>query len=132
MKYLIERPFVTVIGKPFRLQGARGDPEATTEEASVGEMLFWLLGAYTPQIVHPPLVVADLRKLNRLLDLFERAPEEGYYAIEDSDIEILLRVAPQMASRISPRNAPLIEDVIREMSKEKPKLDIKRQTESAV
>jgi len=120
MKYLIEQPFKTVFGGPLRLEGVRGDPEAKTAEATIGEFLHLLLSSYTPQAMHPPLTLRDLRALNKLLDMLEEPPAQGYYAIEDADFELLLRVAPQMATLLSPRNAPLVEDALRAASKEKP------------
>ena len=119
MKYLIERPFTTVLGGSFRMKGVRGDPEATTDGATVGEVLYWLLESYSPQSLQHPLNLGELRRLNRLIECFGEPAE--FYAVEDSDFELLLRVAPQMAIVASPRNAPLVEDAIREASKEKPR-----------
>lgn len=119
MRYLPEEPFITVVGKPFRIQGVKGTAE-DKEEASNSDMLHWLLSMYTPQ--HGGhLVVGDIRKLNRVIETLEGEPEDGLYWIEDADFEVAEKVAVSMALALTPRNAPLIEDLLSACKKERPK-----------
>ena len=111
MKYVKEEQFVTVTGQSFAINGVKGDAEAKTDAASMGEVLHWLAASYNPQL-GVQLNLPDLRKLNKAIDVLEAAPENGLYAFEDADFNVLKKVAPQIAVYLSPRNAPLVEDAL--------------------
>lgn len=119
MRYVKNEPFVTVRGGPFAIAGVMGDPERKTEQATVGEVLYWLLSSYSPQHGRA-LALPELRNLNRVLDKLEAGPGEtsDFFAFEGSEYDVLKRVALQEAILLSPRNAPVIEDLLEAAPKE--------------
>ena len=117
MHYLKDGPF----------EGYRGQGDKT-----IGETLAGLSGQYVP-IQGLTLKTAEIRKLNRAIDVLESDPEDGYFAIEDEDFKVLKQVAVTLAENSSlARSAPVIEDILNTAVTEKPVmgdlLDLQRAT----
>ena len=105
MHYLKDGPF----------EGHRDQGEGT-----IGETLAGLAGQYVP-IQGRTLKTAEIRKLNRAIDVLEAAPAEGYFAIEDEDFKVLVQVAVTLAENSSlARSAPVIEDILKSAVTEQP------------
>ena len=119
MRYLEEKPFITATKKNFALEGVKGNQAEKTSEATVSEVLHWLVSSYTPQIAGV-LSLQELRKLNSAIDVLENEPANGCYEIETSDFEVIKKVAPKMAVYLSPRNAPVVEDILEAVPSKKP------------
>ncbi len=110
MHYIIEREFVTAKKGPFRLENVKGG--GNKERASVSDILHWLLSSYRPMPEQRfVLDMNALRRLNRVIDTLEAAPETDNFALEDADWETAKLVATNVAIMLSPRNAPVIEDI---------------------
>ncbi len=104
MKYVINNEFVTVANGPFRID--------ENEKASNGDVLRWLLGRYLPSEGFV-LDLKSLRRLNRVIGTLEGPPGgHGYYKLEDADFDLAKSVALKMAITLTPRNAPIIEDML--------------------
>ena len=122
MRYLADRPFVAANGKSFTITNVKGT-DRIASEATVGELLHWLLNSYQPQVLlnlgQPPLGNADLRSLNRAIDILEGEPQEidGYYRFEDQDFAVVKKVVIAMAPVLTPRNSPILEDLLDEAPK---------------
>ena len=105
MHYLKDGPF----------DGHRGQGEET-----IGETLAGLAGQYVP-VQGLTLKTAEIRKLNKAIDVLEADPEDGYFAIEDEDFKVLKQVAVTLAENSSlARSAPIIEDILNGAVTEKP------------
>ncbi|MDA2936828.1 hypothetical protein MYX75_01010 [Acidobacteria bacterium AH-259-A15] len=119
MNYLTETKFVTVNGKSFRIEHVKAT-DKTTEEATVGEVLHYVLINYQPQIFQvcqrPPLNNKDLRCLNRALSVLEGEPQEEdgkrQYAFESQDWEVVRNVVDVLGPILLVRNSPALEDCI--------------------
>lgn len=112
MHYILEKEFETILRTPFRMENPKGRTKEVIDKAYVSDVLHWLLSGYRPMpdrgIV---LDVNQLRRLNRVVDILEAVPEDGHFALEDADWETVKLVATNMAIMLSPRNAPIIEDL---------------------
>lgn len=114
MRYIEERPFVTVLGGPFSMVGVKGDRERKTEAATVSEVLYWLLDGWQPS-QGQTLTMQELRQLNRVIDILkvDEPQENGCYRFETADFELLKKVVLWVAPLCpAARNAPLIEDIL--------------------
>ena len=101
--------------KDGRFQGHRGQ-----DDNSIGDTLAGLAGQYVP-IQGLTLKTAEIRKLNKAIDVLEADAEDGYFAIEDEDFRVLKRVAVSLAENSSlARSAPIIEDILNGASTEEP------------
>ena len=111
MRYLKEQEFVTAMHGPFRMGNAKG--QAGDSNATSSDMLWWLLNLYTPQAGAPPLTLQELRRLNHVVDILADAPQEdGHYRFEEADFEMMRKSVLPLAVVLTPRNAPLIEDML--------------------
>jgi len=125
MKYLKDDVFETVLGQPFEMVGVKGDPNKTTKEATISVILHWLVSSYAPDPRQMVLQVADLRRLNRVIDILEVNPPEDqegdyFYEFEDADYSLMQKVIAMTSVLMTPRNAPLIDDILNQGPSEKP------------
>ena len=108
MHYLKDGPF-------------RGHVE-TDETGSIGDVLANLAGMYQP-IRELTLKTAEIRKLNKAIDVLEAGSENGHFALEDEDFKVLKRVVVTLAENSSmARSAPIIEDILNDAVTERPVL----------
>jgi hypothetical protein len=90
------------------------------EPPAIGEFLRGLAGQYQP-IEGLKLNMGEIRKLNKALAVLEAEPEDGHFALEDEDFQVLRRVAITfIESSNLARSAPLLEDVLNDAPTEKP------------
>jgi hypothetical protein len=109
MHYLQDGPFEG----PKKL-GAVNSPQ------NIGVMFANLAGEYQP-IPTLSLKTAEIRKLNKALDVLEAGPEGGYFALEDEDFKVLEQVLISFAENSNmARSAPYIEDILNGAAIEKP------------
>lgn len=117
MKYIKDGPFIAVTGKAFKLQESLEDPG---HDAGIGEMLKVVLITYDTNhayFVAKGLVLkpSEVNIFNKLMGILEqkRPNEDTYWAIEDSDWDLLKRIA-EWVNPIAPwwRNGPIIMSII--------------------
>lgn len=123
MRYLKDMEFIGVDKAPIRMRNPKGQgDDVIKERALISDMLHWLLCSYNPmpnqQFV---LDLNGLRSLNKAIDVLKKSQENEYIEFEDADWEIVKLVATKMAIFLSPRNAPVIADILEKASKEKEK-----------
>jgi hypothetical protein len=108
---------------PFQGHDKKADPQM------VGVTLASLVGKYIP-IPNMTLKTAEIRKLNKAIDILEAEPDDGWFAFEDEDFKVLQRVAVGLIEATNmARSAPMIEDLLNEATTEKPEsnvVDIKK------
>lgn len=106
MRYLEDGPF----------QGHK----TIDEEKTIGEVFAEVASSYVP-IEGMVLKTAEIRKLNKSIDVFEAGPEDGYFALEDEDFNVLKRVLVTLVESTNlARSAPDIEDILNGAMAEKP------------
>jgi hypothetical protein len=89
------------------------------EPKSIGEALIELAGNYIP-IQGMTLKTAEIRKLNKAIDVLEAGPEDGFFALEDEDFKVLKQVSVALAEVSNmARSAPVIEDALNGVATEK-------------
>ena len=94
----------------YILEGPFTGHKIITDKA-IGEMISDFAGIYQP-IEGLKLTTAEIRKLNKAIDVLEAGSERGYYAIEDEDFGILQRVTVSLIESSSlARAAPYVEDI---------------------
>ena len=99
---------------PFQGHIERDEPEG------IGETFAKLAGMYQP-IQGLTLKTAEIRKLNKAIDVLEAEPEGGYFALEDEDFKVLGKVLIAFAESSNlARSAPFIEDILEAVLTEKP------------
>jgi hypothetical protein len=90
-------------------------------DKTIGEMISDFAGIYQP-IEGLKLSTAEIRKLNKAIDVLEAGPERGYFAIEDEDFGILQRVTVALIESSSlARAAPYVEDIFLKALTSKPR-----------
>lgn len=110
MRYLKEGPF--------------NDHRKGADPKTIGEILVELAGNYIP-IQGMALKTAEIRKLNKTIDVLEGGTESGYYAFEDEDFKVLKQVVITMAESTNmARSAPEIEDALNGATTEKPESNV--------
>lgn len=96
------------------------DHRKGVESKTIGEILAELAGSYVP-IQGMTLKTAEIRKLNKAIDVLEAGPTAGYFALEDEDFNILKEVIVTLAENTNlARSAPVIEDALNGATIEKP------------
>jgi hypothetical protein len=96
------------------------DHRKGAESKTIGEILAELAGNYVP-IQGMALKTAEIRKLNKAIDVLEAGPVGGYFALEDEDFNILKEVIVTLAENTNlARSAPVIEDALNGATIEKP------------
>jgi len=117
MRYLKDKEFKTALHTPFKMQNPKGSFGETKERATISDVIHWLLSSYQPSPRDGfVLNIQEIRRLNRIIDTLEREPnDDGFYMMEDVDWQTAKRVASEMAVILTPRNAPIIEDIFDEM-----------------
>jgi hypothetical protein len=99
--------------------GPFDDHRKGVDPKTIGEILAELAGNYIP-IQGMALKTAEIRKLNKAIDVLETGPEDGYFALEDEDFKVLKEVAVTLAEATNmARSAPVIEDALNEATTEK-------------
>ena len=127
VNYLTETQFVTVNGKPFKIDHVKGT-DKTSEEGMVGEVLHFVLVNYQPQLFQacgrPPLTNKDLRSLNRAITILEGEPKDALlnpkegeddrlqYVFESQDWEVVRSVVDVLGPILLIRNSPALEDCL--------------------
>lgn len=126
MKYIKLEPFKNIKNEPFQLTTRIDGKEETVKEANTKDILLACLNLYqpNPQLGHF-LSIQELRTLNKVFDALEGKPENKHLKFEDTEFEILKKVVLWYAPFFSPRNAPLIEDML---SGAKDKIDANKDT----
>ena len=124
MRYLEEKQVKEITGKSFLFSERDGEPGA---EAGFGVLMRLVLNAYTPRQGYALTSAGDLRSLNKLLAVFEGAPQErGHWRIEDADHVVLTRVLDWIMPVIPNANVfrafPDIADYVSGAVKELPKV----------
>ena len=96
--------------------------EDTGEDATFPYILKRLMENYTPTD-QLRLTMKDLRVLNRAIDVLEREPEDGFYALETDEFDLVHRVlehlGPALIGGIA-RNAPALLDALDATADKKP------------
>ena len=93
MRYIQDGPFVTAV--PFKVND---NPADEGHDATIVEVLKLILNWYSMNHVYHvqqghTLSPKDVRAYNRLYDILEKEPAfQPYYALEDSDAELLKRL----------------------------------------
>ena len=110
MKYIKNGPFITCEGGSFGIE-----TDGKIEKATNGRLISWLLSSYR----HAPekglnLSVGELRSLNRTIDILGSTADVDGYRLEEVDFQIAKHVAVTMATILTPRNSPLVEDLFEE------------------
>jgi hypothetical protein len=92
----------------------------TDEPETIGVRFARLAGMYQP-VEGMSLKTAEIRKLNKAIDVLEAGPADGYYAFEEADFETLKRVLVIFAEISNhARSAPYIEDLLNAVTTELP------------
>ena len=82
------------------------------EDQTIGQVLADFAGMYQP-IDGLKLSTAEIRKLNKAIDALESGPEDGCFAIEDEDFNVLKKVTVALIESSSlARAAPYVEDLL--------------------
>ena len=120
MKYIANKPFISIVGKPFEIEDKEeGIPK---HEAQLSEFLLLILRAYRPQ-QGKILENLQLRSYNKCLDLLEAPDANGkeWIGFEDTDFKIL-RLVCDWIIPLTPwfRNGPLIEDLLQQATDKVP------------
>ena len=91
------------------------------DDDTIVKVLINLAGMYQP-IQGLTLKMADIRRLNRAIDILEGDPDDdGYFALEDEDFKVLKLVTITLAENSSlARSAPAVEDALDSAPTEKP------------
>ncbi len=98
MRYLIDGPF---------------EGHLAGEGQTISATFAGLAGSYVP-IRGLTLKTADIRKLNRAIDILEAGPDKsGVLALEDEDFQVLRQVVIALAENSNmARSAPIVEDIL--------------------
>jgi hypothetical protein len=87
---------------------------------TIGVRFAKLAGMYEP-FPRLTLKTADIRKLNKAIDILEAGPDGGYFAFEEADFEVLEQVLNIFANASNlARSAPYVEDLLNAVGTEKP------------
>lgn len=112
MRYLKSDLFLDYKGQPKEV-GKDVDPVNPERKATTGDVLAFIADQYVPQQGFQ-LTLAEIRKLNKAIDVLYTVPVDGVYRLEDEDFAVLSRTAQHMVllMGIWSRSAPEIEDII--------------------
>jgi hypothetical protein len=88
-------------------------PKPMGDTKTLPEILKAMGEVYAPSAKFS-LVMKQLRSLNKALDVLEGAPEDGYYVLDNEEVEVLKVLVEQYAPivLVNARNAPAILDAL--------------------
>jgi len=94
-----------------------------TENPSLPEAIKLILDAYQPNPDGFALTFQQLRSYDKALKVLEDEPDDGYYALEDREVELVQLILEQAAPRIlrlHSRNIPSFLDALEASPKKRP------------
>ena len=106
MKYFREEPLLDRKGVQIEINTPEGDKGLTT-----GLYMYLVIGAYSPRQDFV-LSTRELRSYNKVLDILDEEPKDGYWVFEDTDFSVAKKVVEYFAPRITLLfgYAPVMED----------------------